>query len=95
MSYEERLKVQKWPTIQQRRLFSSLAESYKTINRLNGLYPSNFFYVWTRFSSLNHCFKLKSVSAVSVTLNSFKHSFSIRIIDEWKTYLRKSLRRKI
>ena len=81
MSYEERLKVQKWPALQQR-LFSSLAECYKTINRLNGLDPSNFF-TFGRDSRLNHCFKLKSVSAVSATLNSFKHSFSICIIDEW------------
>ena len=42
MSYEERLKFLKWPTLEQRRLFSSLIECYKTINRPNGLDPSAF-----------------------------------------------------
>ena len=31
---EERLKFLKWPALQQRRLFSSLTECHKTINRL-------------------------------------------------------------
>ena len=43
MPYEERLKLLKWPSLEQRRLFSSLIECYKTINRLNGLDPSAFF----------------------------------------------------
>lgn len=43
-SYEKRLiMVLKWPTLQQRRLFSSLTECYKTINSLIGLDPSKFF----------------------------------------------------
>ena len=66
----------------QRRLFSSLIECYKTINRLNGLDPSAFFTFAHDFRPLraNHRFKLKLTSA---TLNSFKHSFFIRIIDKW------------
>ena len=54
----------------------------KTINSLNGLDPSKFFTFSRDFRPLraNHRFKLKSVSA---TLNSFKHFFFIRIIDEW------------
>ena len=52
MSYEERLKVQKWPTLQQRRLFSSLAECYKTIYRLNGLDPSKLFTFGRDFQDL-------------------------------------------
>ena len=66
-SYKKRLMVLKWPTLQQRRLFSSLTECYKTINSLNGPLKAN------------HRFKLKSVSA---TLNSF-NIFFIRIIDKW------------
>ena len=79
MCFEERLKFLKWPTLQQRRLFSSLTECYKTINRLNGLDPSTFCVFAHDFRPLraNHCFKLKSASA---TLNSFKHFF-IPIID--------------
>ena len=43
MPYEERLNHLKWPTLEQRRLFSSLMECYKTINSLDGLDPSAFF----------------------------------------------------
>ena len=71
-SYEKLLMVLKWPTLQQRRLFSSLTECYKTINSLNGLDPSKFFTFALVFRPLkaNHRFKLKSVSAPS-------HSFNI------------------
>ena len=81
LSNKERLMVKKWPTLQQR-LFSSLTDCYKTINSLNGLDTSKFFTFSSDFRPLraNHRFKLKSVSA---TLNSFKHFFFIRIIDEW------------
>ena len=74
MSYEERLKFLKWPTLHQRRLFSLLTECYKTVNTLNGLDPSAFFTFAHDFRPLraNHCFKLGSPSA---TLNSFKYSF--------------------
>ena len=80
MSYEERLKFLKWKTLEQRRLFTSLIECYKTINRLDGLDPSAFFTFAHDFRPLraNHRSKLKFASA---TLNSFKHSFFIRIND--------------
>ena len=82
MSYEECLMFLKWSTLQQRRLFSSLTECYKTINRLNRLDPSAFFTFAHDFWPLgaNHRFKLKFAFATS---NSFKHSFFIRIIDKW------------
>ena len=62
MPYEERLKLLKWPSLEQRRLFSSLIECYKTINRLNGLDPSAFFTFAHDFRPLraNHRFKLTS-----------------------------------
>ena len=74
MPYEERLKLLKWPTTEQRRLSSSLIECYKTINRPNGLDPVAFFKFAHDFRPLraNHRFKLKFASA---TLNSLKHSF--------------------
>ena len=61
MPYEERLKLLKWPTLEQRRLFSC----YKTINRLNGLDPVAFFTFAHDFRPLraNHRFKLKFASA--------------------------------
>ena len=82
MSYEERLKFLKWPTLQQRRLFPSLIEC-KTINRLNGLDPSAFFTFAYDFRPLraNHRFKLKFASA---TLNSFKYSFLL-YKHQWNT----------
>ena len=57
MPYEERLKLLKWSTLEQRRLFSSLIECYKTINRLNGLNPSAFF---TFANEGNNCFSIIS-----------------------------------
>ena len=76
MPYEERLKLLKLPTLEQRRLFLSLIEGYKTINRLNGLDPSAFFTFAHDFRPLraNHRLKLKLASA---TLNSFENSFFI------------------
>ena len=81
---EERLKLLNWPTLEQRRLSSSLIEGYKTINKLNGLDPVAFFTFAHDFRPLraNHRFKLKFASA---NLNSFKHSFFMRIIDKWNT----------
>ena len=81
--------VLKWPTLKQRRLFSSLTECYKTLNRPNGLDATAFFMFARDFrpSRANHRFKLKFASA---TLNSFKHSFFIRVIDKWN-YLPKEI----
>ena len=74
----------KGPTLEQRRLFSSLIECYKRINRLNGLDPSVFFTFAHDFPPLgaNHHFKVKFASA---TLNRIKHSFFIRIIGKWNS----------
>ena len=82
MSYEERLKFLNWPTLYQRRLFSSLTESYKTVNSLNGLDPLEFFMFAHDFRPLraNHRYKLKPVSA---KLNSFKYSFFVHIVNDW------------
>ena len=67
MSYEERLMVLKQPMPQQRRLFSSLAECYKTINSLIDQILQIFTFARDfRPLGASHCFKLKSVSA---TLN--------------------------
>ena len=80
MSYEERLKVLKWPTLHQRRLFSSLTECYKTANSL-GLHPLEYFTFAHDFRPLrtNHRHKLKPLPA---KLNSFKYSFCASIVNE-------------
>ena len=74
MSYEERLKVLKWLTLHQRRLFSSLTECYKTANSLNELHPFEYFTFAhdSRPLRTNHRHKLKPLPA---KLNSFKYSF--------------------
>ena len=37
MPYEERLKLLKWPTLEQRRLFLSLTECYQTIDLMDSI----------------------------------------------------------
>ena len=49
MPYDERLNRLKWPTLEKRRLFSSLCKCYKTINRLNGLDPQELFIFADKF----------------------------------------------
>ena len=72
MSYEDRLKRLKWPTLEKRRTLSSLTEYYKTINGLNCLNPHEFFSFADKYRPLrsNHRFKLK-------------HSFFLRIVNLW------------
>ena len=81
MSYEERLKVLKWPTLHQRRLFFSLTECYETANSL-GLHPLEYFTFAHDFRPLrtNHRHKLKPLPA---KLNSFKYSFCASIVNKW------------
>ena len=85
MSYEERLKVLKWLTLHQRRLFSSLTECYKTAN---GLHPFEYFTFAHDFRLLrtNHRHKLKPLPA---KLNSFKYSFCANIVNEWNNLPKK------
>jgi len=78
MAHEECIKFLRWPALEQR-LYLSLIECYKTINRLDGLDPTAFFTFAHDFRSLraNHRFKLKSSST---TLNSVsRYSFFMRI----------------
>ena len=81
-SCEEGFKFLKWPTLHQRRLFSSLTECYKTVNSLNGLHPFEYFTFAHDFRPLrtNHYHKLKPLPA---KLNSFKYSFCANIVNEW------------
>ena len=92
MSYEDRLKRLKWPTLEKRRTLSSLAECYKTINGLNRLNPHEFFSFADKYRPLrsNHRFKLKTKSA---KLNCYKHSFFLRIVNLY-IYLYIGVRKK-
>ena len=82
MSYEERLKYIKWPTLEQRRYFALLTECYKTINKLNGLDHLDYFTFAHEYHPLraNHGFKLKCKLA---KLNCYKYSFFIRTVNDW------------
>ena len=82
MSYKERLKFLKWPTLHQRILFSSPTECYKTVNSLDGPLPFEYFTPTHNFRPLrvNHCHKLKPLPA---KLNSFKYSFFVNVANEW------------
>ena len=82
MSYEDRVKRLKWPTLEKRRTFSSLTECYKTVNGLNGISPLDFFNFADKYRTLrsNHRCKLKTIPA---QLNCYKHSFFIRILHSW------------
>ena len=52
ISYEERLKILQWPTLEKRRDYLSLVECYKTIHGLNGLDPSINFTFASDFRQL-------------------------------------------
>ena len=68
-SFEERLKLLKWPTLEQRRSFLSLIECYKTINSPNGLDTLRLCFRFAHdFGPLgaDHRFKLKCI-------HNFKH----------------------
>ena len=79
-SCEERFKFLKWPTLHQRRLFSSLTECYKTVHSLKGLHPFEYFTLAHNFQPLraNYRHKLKPLPT---RLNSFKYSFFVNIVN--------------
>ena len=82
MSYEERLKFLKWPTLHQGILSSLPTECYKTVNSLDGPLPFEYFTSAHDFRPLraNHCHKLKPLPA---KLNSFMYSFFVNVANEW------------
>ena len=69
----------KWLTLEKRREFLSLFESYKTINSLS---PSSLFIFATDYRPLRskYRYKLKTVHRQS---NSFKYSFLVCIVQPW------------
>ena len=76
-SCEERFKFLKWPTLHQRRLFSSLTECYKTVHSLKGLHPFDYFTLAHDFQPLraNYRHKLKPLPT---KLKSFKELHRVR-----------------
>ena len=80
-SYEERLAMLGWSSLQSRRSYLSLLECYKTIHGLNGLNCNDYFEFncYGKIRS-NHSFKLRQPLA---GVNCFLHSFFVRIIKQW------------
>ena len=78
MSYEDRCKLLKWPTLADRRTFVSLIECYKIVFGLYHLKFEDFFdFATTPSTRANHQYKLYVKLA---RLNCYKHSFFVRII---------------
>ena len=81
MSYEERCKILKWSTLDQRREFLSLVECFKIVFGLNGLNFNDFFqYTNCKSTRANHQYKIQTKSA---KCNCLKYSFFVRIIRPW------------
>ena len=82
IGYEDRIKLLCWPTLEERRTFLSLVECYKTIHRLNGLDPTNYFdFPNTNYNlRRNHSLTLTIPSA---RIDIFKYSFFTRVVKDW------------
>ena len=68
MSYEDRLKRLKWPTLEKRRTLSSLTECYKAVNGLNGINPHDFFNFADKYRPLRSNHR----STIPAQLNCYK-----------------------
>lgn len=81
MSYEDRCKLLKWPTLSDRRTYLSLVECYKIVFGFYHLNFEDFFDIATiRSTRANHQYKLYIKPA---RLNCYKNSFFIRIVKLW------------
>ena len=80
-SYEERLAMLEWSSLQSRRSYLSLLEYYKTIHGLNGLNCNDYFeFNCHGKTRSNRSFKLRQPLA---RVNCFLRSFFVRIIKQW------------
>ena len=83
MDYEDRLRKLKWPTLETRRLFLSLVECYKIVFDTNKLtFDDLFEFRKSNSTRTNHPYKLYLKPA---KCNSYKYSFSIRIVRHWNS----------
>ena len=81
MSYEDRCKLPKWPTLSDRRTYLSLVECYKIVFGFYHLKFEDFFdFATTRSTRENHEYKLY---VKPTRLNCYKHYFVIRIVKLW------------
>ena len=81
MSYEDRCKLLKWPTLSDRRIYLSLIECHKIVFGFYHLKFADFFdFATTRSTRSNHQYKHYVKPA---RLNCYKHSFFVRIVKLW------------
>ena len=81
MSYEDRCKILKWPTLSVRQDYFTLIECYKIVFGLSHLRFEDFF-EFTKLSTTrsNHKYKLYTKLA---RFNCYKFSFFVRVIPKW------------
>ena len=83
MDYDDRLRKLKWPTLETRTLFLSLVECYKIVFDMNKLnFDDLFEFTKCNSTRANHPYKLYLKPA---KCNSYKYSFSIRIVRHWNS----------
>ena len=83
MDYDDRLRKLKCPTFETRRLYLSLVECYKIVFDMNKLnFDDLFEFTKCNSTRANHPYKLYLKPA---KCNSYKCSFSIRIVRHWNS----------
>ena len=83
MSYEERCILLN--TLQHRREYLSVVESYKKVFGLNSLDFNDYFeFCRSKNTRANQPYKIQTKLA---KVNSFKESFFVRIVKDWNTLL--------
>ena len=88
MSYEDRSKLLKWPSLSDRRTFLSLVKCYKIVFGFYHLKFEEFFYfATTRSTRANRQYKLYVKPARLNCLNCYKYPFFVRIVKLWNELL--------
>lgn len=83
MPYDQRCKLLKWNSLEKRRVYLSLVECYKTVFNLNGItFDEIFEYKHIKKTRANHKYTLYTKLP---RINCYKHSFFVRIINQWNT----------
>ena len=83
MEYEECLRKLKWPALETRRLFRSLAECYDSFDDLNKPNFDNLF-EFTKCLSIHANYPYKLYVKLA-KCNPYKYSFVIRIVQDWNS----------
>ena len=80
LTYEERIKSLKLPTVKERVLRGDLIEAYKILTGKTGLDPAKFFEKNEDERTRGHHLKLKAKRAAHVARAKF---FSLRVVNAW------------